>query len=339
MKVIIISSIIFVLGACCYGQMTRIYSTEGKVEYALIDNGNLHSSIRPDYHGYSAIVYRQNINRPSIPIKHFCSGPSNDKMPFSWSKSQEILFSVAFWRSNAARIATIYYREFEQRDTVEISSSVNQNKIIFENELVLTPLSNYFNSFSQLKQKLNREEMIAIENTLSFDIYPQNKKLEFYLRDKDAFYLWECDVPEQGIVANWREVVVYAMKDWDSEYVPRKYSDSYTGKKTKLASIPDSLFMDGHFKVVVQGKNKFIINREHALIYYINGNEIVRVGSVYVSKDYPAIRGKKLFIEDRDNDEIIFFAPVTWETNNYPKPKVKVMTKKEMKDKFKYVLK
>jgi hypothetical protein len=124
----------------------------------------------------------------------------------------------------------------------------------------------------------------------------------------------------------------------DLEYAPRKYSDSYSGTKTQFKAIKDSLFFDGHFKIIAQNEHKFIINREHGLIYYLGKKEIARIGKVDVTDDYPVLRGKKLFIEDRDNNEIIFFAPVSWEKNRHPKPKVRTMNEQEIKEKFRYVM-
>lgn len=333
--IILVSSKLF----GCYGQDSIQFMHEGIFEYALVSGSEVYIPIRPSLTGKVHIIWKKKMYVESPVYLHLCSAPENPNFGFAWSKSGDTIFNLDFWRSNSGRSSYINYRQFESKDSLELTY-LPRDLEIKKNTFLLIPLLHYFKSFGKLRYKLNREELIDIDNTLNFDIYaPNDKKLEFYLRDKEAFYIWECDVPDKGIVANWHQVSVYGLKDWDVNYPPRKYSESYSSEKVKLNSIPDSLFLQGHFKVVVQGKNKFIVNREHALIYYMNDKEIVKVGGIDVSKDYPTIRGKKLFVEDRDNKEIIFFAPVIWEKNKYPKPKVRVMSEAEMKEKFKYVLK
>ena len=197
----------------------------------------------------------------------------------------------------------------------------------------------YIHSFRKARYLPNLDEMKAIIDSLSFDIHSFNdNEIKFYLRDPDAFYIWQCELPKKGSIGEWKQLAVYVTPEIDMEYPPRKYSESFNKKKVKYNSIKDSLFMDGHFKVIIQNENTFIINRNHGNIYLVAKKKIIRIGKVDVENNYPKLGGKALFIEDRDNNQIIFFAKVEWVKNKYPKPKVKIMDKEEMNEKFKYVL-
>lgn len=98
------------------------------------------------------------------------------------------------------------------------------------------------------------------------------------------------------------------------------------------------MFFDGHFKVVTQNNEKYIINRNHGYIYYLGKKKIERIGKVQVAENYPKIQGKPLFIEDRDQNRLIFFAPIEWEDTKLPKPNVYYMQEDEMREYFKYVM-
>jgi hypothetical protein len=313
---------------------------EGKFDYALLDQTCIYIPLRPIEAGYTHEIWKRCLTPNSKVTLHYGSGPWSLRHSFAWSKSKDMTFGVSFWGSNTGRANTyVDYREFEKKDSVELVRTASDEEIIKKKSVWVTPMHEYYNSFFRLSKRPGQAYTDAMYNTLDFDIYaPSPDRIQFYLRDTTALYIWECQLPADRN-PDWKEIKVYTSPKTDFEYAPLKYSKSYSGTKTALNAIQDSLFFEGHFKIIAQGEHKFIINREHALIYYIGNEQIVRIGSVSVPHNYPTIRSKKLFIEDRDNGEIIFFGPVTWEDNNHPKPKIKVMNEAEMKEKFKYVLK
>jgi len=339
MKKFIILILMFNPLLMVYGQDTISYLREGKLEYALVQDSSIYIPFRPNLSGFAAVIRKSDIYQTSSVIRHICSDPRNPNLPFAWCKNDVNLFSVAFWHSgNGGRNMRIYYRIFETRDSLEMLR-LPKNQEIKKESLFLTPLKKYFNSFYKVKYP-GKEELKAIENSLSFDIYAQDSTLVFYLRDKDAFYIWDCLLPTKGEWnTQWNELAVFTAPAFDMNYVPRKFSDSYTGTKTIQNSIKDSLFFNGHLKVIDQNNEKFIINREHGSIYYLGKKEIEKIGNISLNDYYFKIKGKRVFIEDRDNRQIIFFAPVEWSRDDLPKPKVKIITnEKEFKEMFKYVL-
>lgn len=77
-------------------------------------------------------------------------------------------------------------------------------------------------------------------------------------------------------------------------------------------SILDTAFFRGHNHVVWQGKHCWMVNTSHGAIYYLTKNKVVKVAQIEHFKDYPAIfSGKRLFIEDRDKGELLFFSKIT----------------------------
>lgn len=211
--------------------------------------------------------------------------------------------------------------------------------VIKEKVLANNPITYYLRSFSHHPPVPRWDEWPLIVDTLSFDIHaPDDNQLIFYLRDPDSFGIWQCKLPTEGQWGVWKQLVVYARTELDMEYPPWKYSEIFNKRKVRINAIKDSLFMDGFFKVIIQNQHTFVINRKHGTIYFLTKKEIIRIGKVQVGNNYPKLDGKALFIEDRDNDEIIFFAPVEWENKEYPIPQVKIMYKKELDKKFKYVI-
>jgi hypothetical protein len=62
-----------------------------------------------------------------------------------------------------------------------------------------------------------------------------------------------------------------------------------------------------------------MVNTSHGAIYYLAKNKVVKVAQIEYFKDYPAIfSGKRLFIEDRDKSELLFFNKITHLVPNLP---------------------
>lgn len=83
-------------------------------------------------------------------------------------------------------------------------------------------------------------------------------------------------------------------------------------------------FFYGPFHAIQQGGNYFIISRRLNVIYHIDENRIVPIARL---KGMPhKVFGGKFYIEDRDNQQLIFFSPVEWLGEHPVRPKYKVIT-------------
>ena len=55
----------------------------------------------------------------------------------------------------------------------------------------------------------------------------------------------------------------------------------------------------------------FLINLKHGAVYHLGPEKIEKVAQLQPVPEERTIRGRRLFIEDRDNGVLIFFAPVS----------------------------
>jgi hypothetical protein len=321
-----------------FAQESMVCKKTNKLEYALIEEKSLYQGIRPKNISESSFIVKIKLNNYDIPIIHYCADANNSKLPFSWVKSEDILFSVLFMHYKNKAPSLIKYRPFETLDTIQLKQSEEQ--WIKEYTISLSPLNDYNWALTTHRPNyLPDSTREAYINALSFDISVKNDSLTFYLTDKDAFYIWDCKIPPKGErYAEWNQVAVYTSQYFQEDFIPRNESKSYNKQEEIHNAIKDTLLFNGHFKVIAQNNEKYIVNREHAIIYHKGSKEITTIGRVLTTEDYPKIQGKPLFIEDRDQNRLIFFALVEWEDTNLPKPNVYYMKEDEMREYFRYVM-
>jgi len=99
-----------------------------------------------------------------------------------------------------------------------------------------------------------------------------------------------------------------------------------------------SLFFKGHFHAFNYYNENFLINLNYGGIYWLAPKAIYRVGQIDMENYPKKLLNQKLFIEDKDNEQLIFFALVKRLTQDKPFPKIKVLTDSEFNDLFKHVL-
>ncbi|MFW6020199.1 MAG: hypothetical protein ACOCPM_06420 [Bacteroidales bacterium] len=322
------------------------FSREGVFDYALIKNSDFYAPIRPALFGYTNVIRKTDLKKKTIPVRHAVASSYDSTKSFNWFFVNNIVFSYHVITSHHAgrRLGlsvNIVYREFESRDSIEVSQS--PPKRIIENTVSVIPVLEYFRAL--LKEyrahEIVEEKVNKFYDYLNFDIYfeQSDSLINFYMRDKDAFYIWETPLPEKSKSnTDWQLKKAYAAPRYDPEFIPRTNNMFYDSLKTRHNAITDTLFFDGHFKVLEQNNEKFIINREHGRIYHMGENAIKLIGKVLVTNNYPTIMGNPYFIEDRDHNRLIFFAPVEWEDTTLPKPKVYYMKEEEKRKKFRYVV-
>jgi len=326
---------------------TIVYQREGLFDYALIQNSNFYVPLRPILKGYTNVVRKTNLSKSAIPFRHASASSYDSTKSFNWFLKDDLIFSYNDITSyhigrRLGLIVRIVYREFERRDSITVSQEPPQR--VIENKVSIMPISTYFAEIRKYFGGHHEKIESAVNkfyDFVNFDIYfdSSDSLINFYMRDKDVFYIWEAPLPKDRTWdTDWRLKKAYVAPNYDPEFIPRIHNRFYDSTKTHHNAITDTLFFDGHFKVLEQNGEKYIINRQHGIIYHMGANAIIPIGHVMVTDDYPKIQGKSLFIEDRDNNRIIFFAPVKWTKNNLPKPKVYYMKSKEMKEYFKYVM-
>lgn len=346
MKSILLTCVIIMIVFKISANDTIVYQREGMFELALVENTFFYHSLRPSMRPYSHVVRKIGTESNLIPYRHVAGSPNDPNLAFNWHIITNTVFSYdVITSSHAGRrlglAINIVYREFESRDSITVSQETPQR--IIEDKVSFTPGFTYFLSLERelLYKEVVEQEIDKFYHYLNFDVYfdKSDSLLSFYMRDKDAFYIWEAPLPEgRSWNTDWRLKNAYAAPYYDHEFIPRTHNEYYDSTKTRHNAITDTLFFDGHFKVLEQDGEKYIINREHAIIYHMGDTKIIPIGRVLVTEDYPKIQGKPLFIEDRDHNRIIFFAPVEWEDTPLPKPNVYYMEEEEMREYFRYVM-
>lgn len=346
--------LIFLIGfttilTICQGAMvtdTVFYPREGRFDYALIKDAEFYVPIRPSNPTRANVIRKTNLRQKSIPIRHSASGIGDPGIAFNWHLCGNTLFSYDMFQQthSNARIGlqiNIVYRDFETRDSIVVRKGPPQ--WIKDNMVTFMPLASFFHSyiFKGMGTDLIVRNIDKYYDYLNFDVYFNitDSLLNVFMRDKDVFYIWEALLPDiQEFHADWQLQKAYASTHYDHEFIPRTENNLYDSKKTTHNAITDTLFFDGHFKVIEQDNKKYIVNRQYGIIYHMGDRKITPIGRVMVTDDYPKIQGKPLFIEDRDQNRIIFFAPIEWYDTRLPKPLVYYMKEEEMREYFKYVM-
>lgn len=87
-------------------------------------------------------------------------------------------------------------------------------------------------------------------------------------------------------------------------------------------TITDTAFFRGHNKAIQQGDQHWLINTSHGAIYYLADYGVVKVAQIENFQNYPAaLLQRRLFIEDRDKGELIFFSRLIRTDREAPLPK------------------
>jgi hypothetical protein len=182
---------------------------------------------------------------------------------------------------------------------------------------------------------LSSEEYINYYiDKISFDIDVLDSTLiHYYLRDDEELTIWSFDYPPAGELPQkdgWRELITYTKREQpDKREGQKPYRLLPGGDKTQLSSVSDESFFTGHFKVIRQDKQLFIINLNHGAVYHLGPEKIEKVAQLQPVPEERTIRGRRLFIEDRDNGELIFFAPVSLLGPRERLPKMRLILTRE----------
>lgn len=358
-KLVTVLKITMLSGLFVYGQDLletkneyQNFSFGGKLHYGLIDDNNIYLSM-PNSIGVCYIWAKQ-LNTKKMSLIYDADWSMSDGI---WNKDKQILSSLypAYDRIFGVKLSD--FKNYEKKgrsDTVIIGS---EGTYYYEIPVLL--LSEYRRAYniSLVKYReyfppiINISEEIDL--VINIDMYSQNSdSMRFYMRDKSALYVYTLTIDtitainkyKPGIdkcrnndqqKTSWQEKVVYASPDFDPEFPIYKYWKSYSGEKTQFNAITDSLFFEGNYKVIMQNDQTYLFNRKYGHIYLLTDTEVIRIGTIRLTDEYPAIKGHKYIIEDRDHGSILLFAPVDWHDDIHPKPTIEVVSEQEFYERYK----
>ena len=294
-----------------------------------------------------------------------------------WHIADDSSFIVSqVFSGRIAGNAVIRYEHIAEKDTTTLSQEAkqrleickeNRNKCeqIYEkmetkrfgfiNSQILNNLGCLF-SFQYYQQRAQgiRSNFWDAHNFSNAILVDEPQEFTYFLRDSACVYSWRIQLPRQGDVDITetqsfcrvsKDVKVFPYEEFMKQYGRRFpevkfYKDCLpTLENAHYNAITDTLFFDGNFKAYSHNEKIWFINQKHGGIYYLGEKNIEKIGILQVDNIHFLIDGIKLFIEDRDNKQLIFFAPVEWMRDDLPKPNVRIITdEKEFKEMFKYVL-
>lgn len=355
----IIIQIIFLSSLC--------HSVFCQIEYALVESGQLHRAIIGEY-GNVFNVESFDLQQPdkdryiTILNAHFKS--TYYHYPKSWDKCDSLFFAVHCIHYDALEEGkfmfsrkpkeTLSLREKKVQDSllvVELSKEFSDEELFkaiirkkrkgpsFRNVRSVYPLVFLFRWKLSLAEAAF--ERRSITDKITFDFLASGKQdFTFFIRDDHQFTIWEyiyTDHGDESRETSWKETSTYSRDSTDQHIKPERPIGWYvdpelayhpSGKQHRYEAIDDSLFFEGHFKVIAQDGEYYCINIGTGLLYHIGDQDIVRIGALDI-KDYPRwIFGKRLFIEDRDAGELVFFSAVERTNTKRPFPKIVSLSSK-----------
>ena len=263
------------------------------------------------------------------------------------------------------------YSTVEERRKVLHKRDIKEDSI--SNSWWLPFIHNLFNYYHLLQEDWSTPPQ---QEGLSFDFMHQHDSTYwFFVREPEQITLWEFKRFSPGVTVydkpefffrekTSRQIRTYCYnrgityKDFHiptkeeirrnrarqdtAEVLEEAYHPEWLPKKKKYIhnAIRDTMFFEGHFKAVEQDGSIFFVNLSHGSIYYMGKKQIEKIGRVKLEQYKFPILGNYVFIEDRDKNRLIFFAPVVWEDKDLPRPKTKTITDPEVfKNKFETVVK
>ncbi len=268
-------------------------------------------------------------------------------MRFDFLEQKDTIAMIADRKQEAIEFVK-QYPDVEERRLVFLKESNEESyKKNFRDIDVFKHLLNYL-QFSQKDYRASLKDRI-----FTFDFTHVGENIyEFYIRDDKQLTKWKYNYPALGVkseISDWEEIIKYTcdsvvtdtfnMKKvgFYKKFIFREYLPS--GKKHVFNSINDSLFFKGHFRAILQDNNVFLINQHHGGIYYLGDSAIHKTGQIDIQNYTRKLFGKHLFIEDRDNNRLIFFSNVERIDKTVPFPQIKVILKEtEFNKMFKNIL-
>jgi hypothetical protein len=178
--------------------------------------------------------------------------------------------------------------------------------------------------------KLTKSYEFVHKNPLTdvdFYLEATSNQYYFYQRTARCFLLWKYKGTKENprSTDNWQLERFYSA-DSTIALPPRGIAigDPFLPDTTHFlpCTITDTAFFRGHNKAIQQGNQHWLINTSHGAIYYLADYGIIKVAQIENFQNYPAaLLQRRLFIEDRDKGELIFFSRLIRTDREAPLPK------------------
>jgi hypothetical protein len=202
---------------------------------------------------------------------------------------------------------------------------------------------NYFSDWRNLRQYFYFFEKNDLTD-FDFWYHPHNNEYHFYQRTNRNFMLWRYTggTKKDTAFSDWHLEHFYA-SDSTCAIPALKEMPGWMGRlllpdTTHFlpCTITDTAFFRGHNKAIQQGNQHWLINTSHGAIYYLADYGVVKVAQVENFRDYPeAILQQRLFVEDRDRGELVFFSKLIRTDREAPLPKYRsLLTPREVTQRF-----
>jgi hypothetical protein len=177
-------------------------------------------------------------------------------------------------------------------------------------------------------------------NDLDFWYQAEQNTYFYYQRTQASLFLWRYTGSEKKdtAFADWRldkhfstdsTFAVPTLLELDSVRFLGRWGSVLLPDTLHFqpCTIADTAFFRGHNKAIMQGGQHWLINTAHGAIYYLARDGVKKVAQIENFQNYPAaVLNQKLFIEDRDQGELLFFSKIIHLDPKLPLPKYKSLT-------------
>lgn len=268
---------------------------------------------------------------------------SKYEFPFCWDvyldtlyciasrQEKEIRMSVSFFQSKLSKLSR---NEIFRSDSIRLAAMEKEypkiedrmnalgerlmKKEIESNFRQAFPVTGLFSEKVGIFIERNKK-YLKDKDIITYDFITLNRDTHlFFVRDNRQLSIWKYVYPaigEKSVDSDWQEMITYSS---DSTYTPPLKSFYYKPNfafhssmgKTQFLAIEDSLFFKGHFKAILQDGETFLINYKSGAIYHFQKKKVVKIGVLDVENQKFTTKEGTIFIEDRDNRQLVFFGKV-----------------------------
>ena len=222
------------------------------------------------------------------------------------------------------------------------------DEVMARNTQGVTPAYYLALLYSTIKRFKRKEYLYEI----TYDFVPLGgRQFLFYVRSPKQLSIWKYNYPEYRLPPDpnhdsdddWEELITYSADTTGSYKKPTDIGRDLmfaSGDKHVYNAIADSAFFDGFLNVIPQGEESFVVNLKWGGIYHIGQSKIEKVGQIDLAQYPKWLLGRRIYIEDQDAQELVFFSKVERIRNDLPFPKIKeILSESEFQAAFKHVVK
>ena len=340
-----VSTLFFI---CCIGFHNALLAqSNNNLSYGLLKNGELYlgtiikkgKSIGVIRNRDNLGIKKTNVSEKATPVISpmtvSAASPKYD-FPNAWSYHNATFYIVGYSEGGNRSFPSfgIFSIAEELLDTIELKKKIEE-EILEVNALYKTEserFKHYAKQAAAQRVKIKRKDVMPLKalmrnivgirknssvkkRNVAYDILYDSltENLDLFVKDPWHFAHWKTNYPtvrnnescEWNLVKAYTKDSVYLFKESiysTPQFLPDEHDFGYK-------SISDSLFNFGHFKAIKQNNSIFVINSDHGGIYQIKDGAIKKIAQIAID-EYMRVDGAKVFIEDIDSNQLIFFGPV-----------------------------